>query len=112
MNPLTYISNITRNSKSNVEKINEEKSLCQSREIIAILVFIVIYIFIRLIEKYVIPIIPGFISKEISSLFRWGPILVPIVFGITYFSKNKVRSTSQITSDNTLKERMMAWTKK
>jgi hypothetical protein len=95
MNPFTYISNISKNNKSNIEKIKEEKSFFKSPEIVAILVFIVI-------------------STEISSLFRWGPILVPIIFSITYFSNKGINYTNKSisTSDEVLKERMMAWVKK
>ena len=113
MNPFTYISNVSRNSKSNVERIKEEQSFCKSPEIIAIVVFAGIYVFIRLIETYIVPLIPAFISTEVSSLFRWGPIIVPIIFGVTYFSKKKTRpQLSKNTSDEVLKERMMAWSKK
>ena len=78
-----------------------------SPEIIALLVFAGIYIFLRLVETYILPFIPSFFTTEISSLFRWGPILIPIIFGITYFSKeNKI-----IDEDTILKERMMLWTK-
>ena len=114
MNPFTYISNISKNNKSNIEKIKEEQSFFKSPEIVAILVFIGIYIFIRIIETYIIPLIPNFISTEISSLFRWGPILVPIIFSITYFSNKGINYTNKSisTSDDVLKERMMACVKK
>ena len=113
MNPFVYISNISKNNKSNIEIIKEERSFCKSPEIIAILVFIGIYVFIRMIEIYLVPLIPNFISTEISSLFRWGPIIVPIIFGVTYFSKTKSHPRlSKNISDDVLKERMMAWSKK
>lgn len=113
MNPFIYISNISKNNISNVEKINGDNSFCKSPEIIAIVVFIGIYGFIRLIETYIVPYIPIFITREMSSLFRWGPIIVPIIFGITYFSKKSTKKTKiKNTSDELLKKRMMAWTKK
>ena len=114
MNPFTYISNISRNNKSNAERVNNTESFCKSPEIIAIMVFAFIYVLIRLIETYVVPRVPGFLTREVSSLFRWGPILVPIIFGITYFSKKKIKNpiTPKDYSDEVLKERIMAWTKK
>lgn len=130
MNPFTYISNISRNSQSNVEKINlnnnQSQGFFKSPEIVAIIVFGCIYVFIRLIETYLTPLIPEFLTREVSALFRWGPILVPIIFGITYFSKktksqksshlrydnNKYINKTNNSSDDVLKERMMAWTKK
>ena len=119
MNPFTYVSNISRNSQSNIEKLKTDQPFYKSPEIVAIIVFGCIYVFIRCIETYLMPLIPEFLTREVSSLFRWGPILVPIIFGITYFSKKKKKKvTSQSTtstynsSDEVLKERMMAWTKK
>jgi len=113
MNPFTFISNISRNKKSNVERVNNTESFCKSPEIIAIFVFAGIYVFIRLVENYIVPLIPEFLTREVSSLFRWGPILVPIIFGIAYFSKKKIKPTNtKDYSDEVLKERMMAWTKK
>ena len=131
MNPFTYVSNISRNSQPNVEKLNPEKAsgFFKSPEIVAIIVFGGIYIFIRLVETYLTPLIPEFLTREVSALLRWGPILVPIIFGITYFSKKKkVTTFTNVTnnhgnsniythdyndsSDSVLKERMMAWTKK
>jgi hypothetical protein len=84
-----------------------------SPEIIALLVFAGIYIFLRLVETYILPFIPSFFTTEIGALFRWGPILVPIIFGITYFSKkNKTyKKNENIDDDCILKERMMSWTK-
>jgi hypothetical protein len=130
MNPFTYISNISRNSQSNLELINginnekfNSNSLCISPEIIALIVFACIYIIIRLIETYITPSIPYFFKSELSSLFRWGPILIPIIFSITYFSQNNKKTinpirnlngnnVNNISDDTILKERMMLWTKK
>ena len=121
MNPFTYISNISRNNKSNVdnlEKLNNPNiTLFKSPEIIAILVFAGIYSLIRIIEIYIMPLIPTFFTREISSLFRWGPILIPIIFGITFFTKsinNKVNTTHNNTYNNSnyddiLKKRMVSW---
>ena len=75
-----------------------------SREIITLLVFATIYIVIRLLETYILPFIPSFFIKEISSLYRLGPVLVPILFGMVYYKEKK-------TDDNILYERMMSWTK-
>ena len=133
MNPITYISNISR-KESNSEIVNginnginnetnNNNSLCSSPEIIALIIFACIYIIIRLIETYIIPSIPYFLTSELSSLFRWGPILIPIIFGITYFSRNNKKNiklvsnlngknVNNISDDNILKERMMLWTKK
>jgi hypothetical protein len=87
-----------------------------SPEIVALLVFAGIYIFLRLVETYILPFIPSFFTSEISALFRWGPILVPIIFGITYFSKKNNKKYKEnggqiINDDSILKERMMSWTK-
>ena len=115
MNPFTYVSNISRNSQSNIEKLKTDQPFYKSPEIVAIIVFGCIYVFIRCIETYLMPLIPEFLTREVSALFRWGPILVPIIFGITYFSKKKKvtdQSTTYNSSDEVLKERMMAWTKK
>lgn len=128
MNPFTFLSNISRNknsNRSNVDIIKEtldDKPFYKSPEIVALLVFAGIYILIRLIETYITPLIPEFLTKEVSSLYRWGPILVPIIFGITYFSKTNspahttmpygtLRNKTTETSENILKERMMAWAK-
>lgn len=88
------------------------KILFKSPEIVSILVFFFIYTLIRLIEIYIVPFIPGCISSEISSLFRWGPILVPIIFSITYISRKMKPMKSYSTSDEVLKERMISWMKK
>jgi len=72
-----------------------------------------IYIVIRLVETYISPLIPEFLTSEISSLYRWGPVLVPVVFGVTYFSKRKAKNMKKNAKDKTyddiLKERMLAW---
>lgn len=124
MNPFTYISNISRNNISNIDKINSCQTLFKSPEIIAIIVFAGIYCLIRIIETYIMPLIPNFFTREISALFRWGPILVPIVFGITYFTKSVNKSVNKKVTvthnkknnhdnyDNILKDRMLSWTKK
>ena len=104
MNPLTYISNISRNNVSNADiVINND---FKSPEIIALGVFLIIYIIARLIENFVNPFIPSFMTTEISSLFRWGSVLVPIIFGMTYLSKKPIKS-----DDKTLKKRIMFWKK-
>ena len=77
------------------------------------MVFGGIYIVIRLVETYISPLIPEFLTSEISSLYRWGPVLVPVVFGVTYFSKRKAKNMKKNAKDKTyddiLKERMLAW---
>ena len=105
MNPLTYISNISRNNISNSDIINNKEF--NSPEIIALGVFIFFYLIIRIIEKFIIPIIPSFMTTELTSLFRWSPILVPIIFGFTYYSGNKKE-----TNDKVLKKRMIFWQSK
>jgi hypothetical protein len=75
------------------------------KEFLTILVFAGLYIFARVVEVCIVPLIPEFFTREISALFRWGPILIPIIFGLTYYKKND-------SSDDILKERMMAWSKK
>ncbi len=114
MNPLTYISNISRNNRSNVDIINNSldpsKPFYQSPEIVALFVFGGIYILIRLIETYILPMVPEFLTREVSSLYRWGPVLVPIIFGVTFFSKRKkIKNVKDKTYDDILKERMLAW---
>ena len=84
MNPLTYISNISRNNVSGVDIINNNS---KSPELIALCVFVLIYGIVRLIEKFIVPIIPSFMTTELSSLFKWGHVLVPIIFGMSYYSK-------------------------
>lgn len=59
-----------------------------SPEIVALAVFIFVYILLRLIEVYIIPNIPSFFKTEISSILRIGPILIPILYGLTKY-KNK-----------------------
>jgi hypothetical protein len=117
MNPFTFVSNVSRNSQSNVEKLKDNQPFYKSPEIVAIIVFGCIYVFIRLIETYITPRIPEILTREVSALFRWGPILVPIIFGITYFSKKKTVKKTLVnssinSSDEVLKKRMMSWTKK
>jgi hypothetical protein len=96
-----------KSEKSQKEITLSVSSFFKSPEILALLVFAGIYIFFRLVETYILPFIPSFFTTEISSLFRWGPILIPIIFGITYFSKEN----KNIDEDTILKERMMLWTK-
>ena len=97
------MSNISRNSEFT------NNSVYGYLELIALVIFVCIYVLIRLTETYIMPSIPYFLTREVSALFRWGPILIPIIFGITYFSKNK--SILNNTDDNILKERMMLWIK-
>ena len=80
-----------------------------SKEVLALFVFIGMYIFIRMVESFVIPRIPYCITKEVSSLFRLGPILVPIIFGITYIVKSKKGNIQ--TSNTILEDRMKSWMK-
>ena len=107
MNPITYISDLSKNNK-----ITSNDDSYKSPEIIGILVFAFFYITVRFTESYIIPKIPNFFRNEISSLFRLGPVLIPIVFGITYFSKKKYKYENKNESDEILKERMMMWSKK
>ena len=73
-------------------------------EFVAIGVFVLFYIFARMIEYWIIPIIPGFFTGEIKSLFKWSPIIIPVIFGL--------HKKANETDDKTLKERMMIWSKK
>ena len=101
MNSSTYFPKETslENSKKNT----------LSPEVIALLVFAGFYVFARIVEIYLLPLIPEFFTREISAIFRWGPVLVPIVFGITFYSK---KPSNKNYDDNVLKERMMMWAKK
>jgi hypothetical protein len=110
MNPLTFISNISNkksNNKSNIELINDKKII--NPEIIALCVFIILYIIVRLIEKFIVPFIPSFMESELSSFFKWGSVLVPIIFGFTYYSK---KNTIKEIDDKILKKRMIFWKNK
>lgn len=107
MNPFTVVSHISGNSKQNV---GHKNSKYKTPEVVAVFVLIGIYVIIRLIETYVIPLIPEIITREIFSLVRLGPILIPIIFGVTHFSKKKCENTKD-SYENVLKDRMMAWTK-
>ena len=88
----------------------DSSPLFKSPEVIALFVFAGFYVAARLMELYLLPMIPDFFTREISALFRWGPVLVPIVFGITFFSKKPLSNTKY--DDKVLKERMMSWSKK
>ena len=81
-----------------------------SFEFVGILVFFGMYFILRLLETYIIPIIPTFITKEIFNLVKWYPILIPIIYGITYLSKKDKKKI--INDNNILRERMMLWIKK
>ena len=76
----------------------------KSPEIVSLIVFITMYIVIRIVEKCFIPRIPSFFLCEIKSLCRLGPIIFPIIFGITYYS-NKDNKQYYI-SDKDLKDRI------
>ena len=80
-----------------------------SKEVVALFVFIGMYICVRFAESFVIPKIPSCITREVSSLFRLGPILVTIIFGITYMSKRK--KSNHTIPDIVLQERMTSWMK-
>ena len=89
-----------------------------SKEVVALFVFIGMYIFIRIIESFVIPKIPSCITREVSSLFRLGPILVPIIFGLSYIKKKSLGSftskrtfLTNNTPDRILEDRMKLWMK-
>ena len=90
--------------------IKEDKiSIYKSPEIISFVVFFIIYISIRSAEKFIIPRIPVFLLSETKSLCRLGPVLFPIIFGITYYSNKKSRTRN--TTDDILKKRMSVWKK-
>ena len=102
MEPLTYVTNLSKGEKN--------------ATFIAIGVFIFFYLIIRLAEKYFIPLIPGFITTEISSLVRWSPILIPVIFGLMYVrprydpkwekDKNAMLGTVRESDDEILRKRM------
>ncbi len=74
--------------------------------LLALFVFGGLFIFLRIIEIYIVPYIPSFFTREIGAIFKWGPVLIPIIYGITYFSNDK-----KLETDDILKKRMMLWTK-
>ena len=74
--------NITNNI--NNKQINEWTPI-----LIAFGMFIGGYILLRFTEKFVLHFIPDWIFSEISALYRWGPILLPVVFGLTYMNFTK-----------------------
>jgi len=118
MDPLSYVSRLTKNKSL---PASQESGF--SYEMIAIGVFVFIYVIIRLTESYLLPMIPEFFRTEISAIFRWSPVLVPIIFGLTYMRPGKTESNTVswqsererftgVTSDDTLKRRMRAiWSK-
>jgi hypothetical protein len=63
-----------------------------SPEIFALGIFAIFYIIIRIIEQYVLPIIPDFIRRETSAFLRWGPVLLPILFGFAYWKTQKPKN--------------------
>ncbi len=110
MNTLDHLSTLTKHNK-----IKDVQGF-RSPETIAICVFAVSYLFIRLTESYLIPIIPEWVRSEAHALVRWSPILLPIVFGIIYLKPRKVSPPTlnklvQDTNDDVLKERMKMWMK-
>ena len=86
---------------------SKNKEDMKSPEMIALMVFVGIYVFVRVVETYIIPRVPEFLTREVGALFRWGPVLVPIIFGITYYSKKL-----NPVYDTILKERMTTFMKK
>lgn len=92
MDPLSYISRL---SERNTQRSNI------SYELVAISVFVIIYVFIRVTETCIIPLIPEFFRTEISAFYRWFPVIIPIIVGFIYIKPKKNE-----TSDNTLKRRM------
>ncbi len=88
-------------------------SFIKSKEFITFIIFVVVYVFIRIIEIKIIPCIPIVITREISALCRVVPILIPILFGFSMMSKTSSSSSTKNYNipDNILKERMMLWTK-
>lgn len=88
MNPLTYVSNLTKN---HAHKKAEDGRI--SIEMVAIGIFLGFYVLMRLIERYLVPMIPDFFRTEVSALFRWSPVLIPILFGILYMKPKKGSGT-------------------
>ena len=52
------------------------------KEIKYLLIFVLSYLFIRMIESTFVPYIPGFITGEFSYFIKWFPILIPIFYGL------------------------------
>lgn len=97
MNPIDFVTHLSKYKNNNKKKkIDINIGKC---EVIALSIFISIYIIIRLFENYIIPLIPEFFTTEISALFKWSPILVPIGFGLYYMIKLNRRKL-QTTKSN------------
>lgn len=77
MDPLTYISRLT----------DSDMKKPVNFEFMAIGVFVCIYVFVRLIESYVVPRIPSFLVTEVCAFVKWLPVLIPIIFGLFYTKK-------------------------
>ena len=101
MNPLTFVSKFSTE--------NNDSCVAGSPELVALFVFSSLYVIVRVVEIYLIPIIPEKFTRELRALFRWGPIIVPVIFGISYFSCKEKKKGSPY-NDQVLKERMMAFT--
>ena len=97
---------ITRYANNN-NTLLETKEMGLSPEIVAVIVFIGIYIVIRLTERFISPIIPMFLFTEIKSLYNWGIFLIPLMVGYASYS-NKCTSSD----DKELKKRMLSFLKK
>ena len=69
-NILDFISNTSENTKTSFT----------NKEVIVVAVCLLIYIFIRLIEAYIVPYIPTFLFTEIKRLYTWGLFLIPLLF--------------------------------
>lgn len=87
---MDYLAHLTRNKPLH-EFMNPDgqKSGFWSPEMIAIAVFAVGYIGLRLTESYVIPMIPEWMRTEAMAFYRWAPILVPVAYGLTYLKPGK-----------------------
>lgn len=102
MDPLTYASRLTQS--------HDRKST--SLEFVALGIFFLLYVFVRLCESYIIPSIPEFIRDEIKALFRWSPVILPVIFGLTYFKdkswSKKYEGLTIDDDDEVLRRRMWA----
>lgn len=80
-----------------VNVINDVKAVQQNNEWtpiwISFGVFVGGYLLLRFIEKFVLHVVPDWIFSEVSALYRWGPVLLPIAFGLTYMNLPKKQST-------------------
>jgi hypothetical protein len=69
-NIIDFIAKTSENTKTSFTR----------KEVVAAVVCLCIYIFIRLIERYILPNIPTFLFTEVKRLYTWGIFLIPLLF--------------------------------